>query len=194
MQENMIKKIKADPAYQELITKRGSFAIKLSVTMLVVYFAFILTIAFNPAALGTPLSDNSVTTIGKMSFRKCRNLTSVRIPDSVTVIGPMAFFQCSSLTRVEIPIGVSVIGGAVFFMCRELISVRIPNSITAIGSMTFWGCSRLTSIKIPKSVTTIGKDAFFGCKSLSSIYLPKKSITRFKKLLPKRLHSKIVGY
>ncbi len=64
MQENMIKKIKADPAYQELITKRGSFAIKLSVTMLVVYFAFILTIAFNPAALGTPLSDNSVTTIG----------------------------------------------------------------------------------------------------------------------------------
>jgi uncharacterized membrane protein (DUF485 family) len=32
--------------------------------MLVVYFAFILTIAFNPSALGTPISSDSVTTIG----------------------------------------------------------------------------------------------------------------------------------
>jgi uncharacterized membrane protein (DUF485 family) len=30
----------------------------------VVYFTFILTIAFNPTALGTPLSADSVTTIG----------------------------------------------------------------------------------------------------------------------------------
>ncbi|MEA2110811.1 MAG: DUF485 domain-containing protein [Campylobacterota bacterium] len=64
MQQDMIDKVKADPAYQELVTKRGSFAVKLSVTMLVVYFAFILTIAFNPAALGSPLSSDSVTTIG----------------------------------------------------------------------------------------------------------------------------------
>jgi uncharacterized membrane protein (DUF485 family) len=32
--------------------------------MLVVYFAFILTIAFNPSLLGTPLSEGSVTTVG----------------------------------------------------------------------------------------------------------------------------------
>jgi len=64
MQQDMINKIKADPAYQELLSKRGGFAIKLSITMLVVYFAFILTIAFNPAALGSPLSSDSVTTIG----------------------------------------------------------------------------------------------------------------------------------
>ena len=32
--------------------------------MLVVYFTFILTIAFNPSALGTPISSDSVTTIG----------------------------------------------------------------------------------------------------------------------------------
>ena len=64
MQKDMVEKIKADPAYQELITKRGSFAIKLSITMLVVYFSFILTIAFNPGALGAPLSSDSVTTVG----------------------------------------------------------------------------------------------------------------------------------
>ncbi len=64
MQKDMIEKIKADPAYAELLQKRGGFAIKLSVAMLVVYFAFILTIAFDPSALGAPLSSDSVTTIG----------------------------------------------------------------------------------------------------------------------------------
>jgi uncharacterized membrane protein (DUF485 family) len=32
--------------------------------MLVVYFAFILTIAFDPSALATPLGADTVTTIG----------------------------------------------------------------------------------------------------------------------------------
>jgi uncharacterized membrane protein (DUF485 family) len=32
--------------------------------MLVIYFGFVLTIAFDPAFLGTPLSAGSVTTIG----------------------------------------------------------------------------------------------------------------------------------
>jgi uncharacterized membrane protein (DUF485 family) len=32
--------------------------------MLVVYFGFVLTIAFDPSILGTPLSEGSVTTVG----------------------------------------------------------------------------------------------------------------------------------
>ncbi len=64
MTQELVDKIKANPDYQELISKRSSFSIKLSVAMLVVYFTFILTIAFNPSALGTPLSGDSVTTVG----------------------------------------------------------------------------------------------------------------------------------
>ena len=64
MNKELVEKIKANPDYQELVSKRSSFSIKLSVAMLVVYFTFILTIAFNPSALGTPISDDSVTTIG----------------------------------------------------------------------------------------------------------------------------------
>jgi len=60
----MVDKIKNNPDYQELVEKRGGFAIKLSIAMLVVYFAFILTIAFSPGTLGAPLSDGSVTTVG----------------------------------------------------------------------------------------------------------------------------------
>ncbi len=64
MQKEMIEKIKNDPNYQELVSKRSSFSIKLTILMLVVYFAFILTIAFEPSLLGAPLSSDSVTTVG----------------------------------------------------------------------------------------------------------------------------------
>ncbi len=64
MNKELVDKIKANPDYQELVSKRSGFAIKLTIAMLVVYFTFILTIAFNPSALGAPLSPDSVTTIG----------------------------------------------------------------------------------------------------------------------------------
>lgn len=64
MNKELVEKIKANPDYQKLVSTRSSFAIKLSIAMLVVYFIFILTIAFNPSALGAPISDESVTTIG----------------------------------------------------------------------------------------------------------------------------------
>ncbi|MBS4067512.1 MAG: DUF485 domain-containing protein [Sulfurimonas sp.] len=64
MNKETVEKIKANPDYQKLISTRNSFAVKLSILMLVVYFLFILLIAFNPAFLGTPLSSGSVTTVG----------------------------------------------------------------------------------------------------------------------------------
>lgn len=64
MNNDTLKQIKEDPDFQELVSKRSKFAWTLTVLMLVVYFAFILTIAFNPSALGTPLSSDTVTTIG----------------------------------------------------------------------------------------------------------------------------------
>ena len=64
MNKELVEKIKANPDYQKLVKTRTAFSIKLTITMLVVYFIFILTIAFEPALLGIPLSANSVTTIG----------------------------------------------------------------------------------------------------------------------------------
>lgn len=64
MNKDLVQRIKNNSDYQELVSKRTSFSIKLTLLMLSVYFAFILTIAFNPSLLGTPLSSDSVTTIG----------------------------------------------------------------------------------------------------------------------------------
>ena len=64
MNKELVEKIKANENYQTLVKTRTAFALKLTVSMLVVYFTFILTIAFNPSALATPLSSDTVTTIG----------------------------------------------------------------------------------------------------------------------------------
>ena len=64
MNKELVDKIKADPDYQKLLKARSGFALKLTIAMLVVYFTFILTIAFDPAILGTPLSADTVTTVG----------------------------------------------------------------------------------------------------------------------------------
>lgn len=64
MNRETVEKIKSNPDYQKLISTRNSFAVKLSILMLSIYFLFILLIAFNPTFLGTPLSSDSVTTIG----------------------------------------------------------------------------------------------------------------------------------
>jgi uncharacterized membrane protein (DUF485 family) len=64
MTQEQVDKIKNDPNFIELTTKRSGFAWMLTVAMLVVYFAFILTIAFDPSALGTPLGADTVTTVG----------------------------------------------------------------------------------------------------------------------------------
>ncbi|MBW6488217.1 DUF485 domain-containing protein [Sulfurimonas sp.] len=64
MQKDIVEVVKNDPNYKELVAKRSSFAITLSIIILVVYFGFIMMIAYFPEVLGAPLSDGSVTTVG----------------------------------------------------------------------------------------------------------------------------------
>ena len=61
MTPQMIQQIKNNPKYQELTSKRSRFAWTLSIIMLVVYYAFIMTIAFVPEFLGQRLGDSVIT-------------------------------------------------------------------------------------------------------------------------------------
>ena len=58
-----LAKIERDPNYQELVRRRSSLGWMLSLIMLVIYFGFILLVAYAPKFLGTPLGSG-VTTIG----------------------------------------------------------------------------------------------------------------------------------
>ena len=63
MSQPLYDKVKANPKFAELVQKRSSFARKLSFVMLVVYYAFILIIAFSPSTFALKIG-NGVTTIG----------------------------------------------------------------------------------------------------------------------------------
>lgn len=64
MNQDMIDKIKNNPKYAELVGKRTRFAWILSIVMLVIYYSFIMVIAFAPSSLATKISEGSVISVG----------------------------------------------------------------------------------------------------------------------------------
>lgn len=63
MEKSLIKKFKNDSDFQKLVAERTKITIILTVAELVIYFGFILLIAFNKEFLAQKL-ENSVITIG----------------------------------------------------------------------------------------------------------------------------------
>lgn len=59
----MAERIRNNPKFRELSSKRSRFAWILTILILVIYFGFITLIAFNKAILAAPIGDG-VTTIG----------------------------------------------------------------------------------------------------------------------------------
>ena len=61
MQDDLTARVVRDPRYQELKSKRTSFGMWLTVAMLVVYYGFILLVAFNKPFLATRLGAGVMT-------------------------------------------------------------------------------------------------------------------------------------
>ena len=61
MKDELVERIENNPKYQELVSKRNSFGIKLGVFVLVMFYAFILTIAFNKEVLAIKIGDGLTT-------------------------------------------------------------------------------------------------------------------------------------
>ena len=119
---------------------------------------------------------DSVTSIGYNGFENCTNLTSITIPDSVTSIDRYAFEYCSSIESVTIPYSVTCIGGGAFYNCTSLETVNY-NAVncTAMGDFydpVFEGCTVLVTVNIGNNVQTIPSYAFYDCTSLESVKIP----------------------
>jgi uncharacterized membrane protein (DUF485 family) len=61
MDAELARRIAAHPAYQELRSKRSSFGWTLTILMLVVYYGFILLVAFDKSFLASRLGEGVMT-------------------------------------------------------------------------------------------------------------------------------------
>lgn len=61
MDEDLVRKIKADPRYQRLVKARSTFGWTLTLIMMLVYYGFILLVAFNKELLSRRIGDGVMT-------------------------------------------------------------------------------------------------------------------------------------
>ena len=63
MDDPLVKRIASNPKYQELKSRRMRFGVWLTIAMLVVYYGFIVLVAFYKPLMATRIGDG-VTTLG----------------------------------------------------------------------------------------------------------------------------------
>ena len=64
MSSAMYERMRANPKFQDLVARRGRFAWTLALVVLVMFYGFVMIVAFNPTSLGQPLSEGSRLTVG----------------------------------------------------------------------------------------------------------------------------------
>lgn len=61
MNTELVEKIKSNPKYHELVSKRNSFSLKLSLFVLAMFYSYILVIAFDKELLATRIGEGVMT-------------------------------------------------------------------------------------------------------------------------------------
>ena len=60
----LYEKIRKNPKFAQLCQERGRFSLILSLIVLVPYYTFMMTVAFNPAFFAEHFGDSEILTIG----------------------------------------------------------------------------------------------------------------------------------
>lgn len=64
MSADVYEQVKKNPKFQQLVSRRARWAWGLATIILLMYFAFILLIAFTPQWLAQPMMSGTVITLG----------------------------------------------------------------------------------------------------------------------------------
>jgi len=128
---------------------------------------FMASDVFSGSGLTSVTIPNSMSSIGRLTFRGCRNLTSVTIPNSVTLIAYGAFDSCSALTSVTIPSSVDSISGVAFMNCSSLKSVISLKTVPPV--------------MVAGRYNDVDMENFLGVPMDSvCLYVPKASISAYR--------------
>ena len=62
--EDIVERIQKNPKFTQFVSMRNNYSIVLSILMMIVYFGYILLVAFNKQFLGTKVAAGAVMSIG----------------------------------------------------------------------------------------------------------------------------------
>jgi len=90
------------------------------------------------SSLKSVVLPNHLYSMNFATFRNCRSLTSITIPESVEYI-PSIFTACGDIDCTHYTAGV-------FENCTGLTSIRIPANVDTLDGVAFRGCSSLEAV------------------------------------------------
>ena len=61
---DLTRRVASDAGFKALVRERFALRLILSATVILTYFSFILLVAFSPSSLATPVTANSVVSVG----------------------------------------------------------------------------------------------------------------------------------
>ena len=64
MSSAMYERMRPNPKFQELVSRRSRFAWTLAAIVLSMFYGFVMVVAFNPVSLGQAVSEGSMLTVG----------------------------------------------------------------------------------------------------------------------------------
>eukprot|EP00980_Cylindrotheca_fusiformis_P013214 scaffold3359_cov123-Cylindrotheca_fusiformis.AAC.18 len=112
--------------------------------------------------------DSSIKEIRAKTFKNCKHLVEVDLPEGLKIIGRSAFESCTSLKVMDVPSTVTEIREQAFLRCFALQFVHFSQDLQLIGDEAFALCESLKNVDIPPSTRTIGDNAFMNCQDLAS--------------------------
>lgn len=121
---------------------------------------------------------SGVESIGDYAFAFCSKLQSVFLPDTLIKIGCGLFRRCENLTEVRLSAALETIPPLMFDKCGKLEKFIIPDSVKKIEREAFADCPSLRLVEVPKGIE-ICKTAFRNhSPELKIIYREPASATR----------------
>ena len=153
--------------------------------------------AFAGSGITEMVLPETVTALGKSSFRNCIALVKITLPAGLNSIGEealrgctalteintdttalsridaYAFADCTSLSTLTLPVTVTRIPEGMAQNCRNLSLAGLDQlPLTEIGGHAFENCSFLNmALLLGEGLMTIGEKAFYGCSAVS-LYVP----------------------
>lgn len=103
------------------------------------------------------------------TFKNCKSLQSINLPDNITSIKASCFENCINITQITFPNDLKIVEDYSFKNCKSLISDVILLNVTYVGISAFEGCESITYLKFGSALSTISQYLFSGCKNLKIV-------------------------